>query len=102
MIVTAKPWTLDPDEWQRVLMNYVSLREPSRLVSTCRRTGHEIPAGRERVAFAIRRHDGSMIKHGFVCRDCIEGAKVVLEQGGYFPEREGGAQSPWAGHIVEK
>jgi hypothetical protein len=72
MLVTTKPWVLDPQEWARVMSNYVSLRGASRLVSTCRRTGHEIPAGSARVAFALRRSDGFKIKSGFVCRQHIE------------------------------
>jgi hypothetical protein len=90
MIVHTKSWTLTESEFAFVMMSYISCRAQSRLTSTCRRTGHEIPAGSDRVAFAIRTPDGVKTKAGFVCRQCIEAGK----QGVSRPEQRGDGRSP--------
>jgi hypothetical protein len=74
MIIAIKAWTLTESEWRTVLRSYVSCRDATRVTCTCRRGGHEIPVGSERVAFAIRRDDGSLLKKGYVCRQHVEEA----------------------------
>jgi hypothetical protein len=77
MIISVKEWALTESEWRTVLRSYVSCRDMSRVGCTCRRDGHEISVGSERVAFAIRWDDGSLLKKGYCCRACVEDERTM-------------------------